>query len=1193
MNSKSSRFIAVVLLIAITSVSASATVIKKIGSSDGGTTKSPGADFLNLSQAFAAINNDIAGTTYTGAIELQIIDNITNNNAAILYSKGGVSSIAKGTSPAWVNYSTAPTVTISAPDIPGGEQATATVTTAGVFTVTNQGSGYTSVPTVTLSGGSGGNANNYATATIANNNWTSVKIYPTVSGKTISYTTGTFYPVECRGGDNLTIDGRLYDSSGTVIGSTPDLTIYSVSMIMAFKEDASNNTLTYCNLKGVNTGSMIALQSASVTGNNYNTISYNNITSSTGVRSNTVINLADAAGVGNNYTTISNNNIYDCIKTSGIYFGKNNTYCTISGNSFYETAAVTQVADTKIINIFDGSNLGLVVENNYIGGSAAQCSGTWTTNTAATGYAFSGIYIRGNADVSKKSVVRGNIIKGFDWNTLNTVGKNWVGIDASVNDGYVDITGNTIGEVVKKSTTDALAINHKGNCMISNNFIYGITSTAAGSIYGLNLNGGGNVDVVNNVISLGGIGTSGTIYAIVDPGSVADGTKNFYHNTVNVWGTTAETGEYYSMAFYNSNNLNTRNLRNNLFVNTRVKGNSATGAHYAYYLAVAANTNLTSNYNDYYVSPTGVLGYFNGAPKTTLADIQTSTGGDVNSVNVNPLFANASGNAAENYVASSLSLAGVNLLAIVPADYNVVTRTTIPTMGAHDYRIWNGTAWNTVPTANYNAKIDGTFSGAGFNCRNLVLNAGKQLSISSGTLAVANNFTIMSDAANGTGTFVNSSNLTIGGTTTVQQYLPTTRNWYISSPVTGAVAPVGYTYYQRDEAGASWTSLPFVSGNTFTPGKGYIALPGTAASTISFTGTLNSGNVTIPLTWSGATSKGFNLIGNPYPSHLTWTQAFVESIISPDGGIAPATLIEPSVYIRANTGGTSNTTGVWSFQTYNATTGLAVPNNSLLADGIIPPMQAFWVRSKQAGNLILTNTLTKSHQTGNPLKVSALKNTDRKLIRLEVSNGTKTDETLLFFDSNAENTYDRYDSPKFGESNTEVQIYTSVGHEKLVMNGLNSIQLDTPIGVGFIPGSATSFSIRANEISNLPSNIKVILRDNVTLTETDITDGSKSYQFGPETNTSDRFSLIFRASGYTMGLDNTKNLNLRVFVNSQNQIIIIATERANYSIYNAMGQLIEYGKVNNEVRKAKLNAGMYIVKVSENGRELKSRIIIK
>ena len=66
------------------------------------------------------------------------------------------------------NYTSAPTVVISAPEHPNGVQATATATISSnavnAITVTNDGQGYRSVPTVSFTGG---NTTVAATATAA------------------------------------------------------------------------------------------------------------------------------------------------------------------------------------------------------------------------------------------------------------------------------------------------------------------------------------------------------------------------------------------------------------------------------------------------------------------------------------------------------------------------------------------------------------------------------------------------------------------------------------------------------------------------------------------------------------------------------------------------------------------------------------------------------------------------------------------------------------------------------------------------------------------------------------------------------------------------------------------------------------------------------------------------------------------
>jgi hypothetical protein len=466
----------------------------------------------------------------------------------------------------------------------------------------------------------------------------------------------------------------------------------------------------------------------------------------------------------------------------------------------------------------------------------------------------------------------------------------------------------------------------------------------------------------------------------------------------------------------------------------------------------------------------------------------------------------------------------------------------------------------------------------------------------------ASTLTLNSNDVDGTSTFIDNGTSTITNAI-ANQYLGTTRNWYISSPVVSTASSTSNiaSYYEYVEAGNNDPSgqptnstvfwKGYTPGATFmTAGKGYIALPNNSLASIQFSGTLNKGNVSIPLTKTG---NGFNLIGNPYPSHLTWTKVFVDAITAPDGGTAPVSLIEPTIWYRTNAGEVNSGVGAdWSFKTINASTGEASPIGTT---NIIPPMQAFWVKAKVAGNLILTSDLTKSHNTSNRLKAPAAKNTDRQRVRLEVSNGTRTDETLIYFDAAASDSYDRFDSPKYSESNSKTQIFTTVGTEKLVINGMNSIVLDTPIPIGLVEGTASSFSIKANELSNIPVGVKVILKDNATLVETDLTDGTAMYSFEPAVVSGSRFSLHFRAPGVATGVNTSSKLNAQVFLNSANQITIVSSEKCNYAIYNVMGQK-QYENMLSSTKTTinrAFGAGIYLVELLVNGQSEIQKVIIR
>ncbi len=826
--------------------------------------------------------------------------------------------------------------------------------------------------------------------------------------------------------------------------------------------------------------------------------------------------------------------------------------------------------------VFDGN--GFSISNLKIGNSTTRstltCAGIFGYVKNATlknlTLVNAQVYVSSSTGIAQNAILVGNanttIIDNCQLSgTVNTVNNNGLQIggaignatDVTLVNSYANITVR--GETTV-STGTAIAVNCGG--------LLGVASTSTLGTSVNNCYSTGSIEAISPMPS----GTGNFVYVGGIVANIAAGTATYPNKTLNCYSactitsTNSGTATNYTGGVVGSNgNYNT--ISNCIALNPSITFTSSSTTKSVNRIAGNNGATSTTLSNNYALESMTITGY------TPTSNITGKDGADLG-VNVPATLLN-------NYLSTQTGVTvGTNIYIYKPW----VTGST-PTYGTgttlNSSNLPACTSCDVFVPAEATLNNDAVKT---FNTVTLAPNA--KLTISS-ALTATSGITLQSDAT-GTATLLGDGALT--GNLIAQQYLAATRNWYISSPVSGAAFPSGYTYYQRNESAANWTTP--IAESTFTKGKGYIALPGSAASTLTFSGSLNTGDVTIPLTWSGTSAKGFNLIGNPYPSHLTWTKVFAESTTTPSGGTAPATLIEPSIYIRSNSGGTSNSTGTWSFHTYNATSGAAVPSHSLLASGIIPPMQAFWVRAKVAGNLVLNSDLTKSHQTSNPLKAPSVKNTNRQLIRLEVSNSTRADETLLLFDANAADGYDSYDSPKFAEANSELQIYSIVGTEKLVMNGMKELPLNQEIALGFVPGNETSFTLKANEITNLPSDVRVILKDYANNgNETDLTDGSTSYQFSNVETTTNRFSLIFRAPSNTTGIDLTENCCSQVFVNAANQITIIAKPNSIYSIYNTVGQLIENGILNSELQyvNCKLQTGIYVVKINNQS----IRIIIK
>jgi len=412
----------------------------------------------------------------------------------------------------------------------------------------------------------------------------------------------------------------------------------------------------------------------------------------------------------------------------------------------------------------------------------------------------------------------------------------------------------------------------------------------------------------------------------------------------------------------------------------------------------------------------------------------------------------------------------------------------------------------------------------------------------------------------------------------VKQYLVSGRNWYLSVPVSGTQSNSvlnGTSAIYWDEPNGNWATA---TGN-LSPTRGYISVATQSTGAISFSGNLNTGTFTVPLTRTpGKTKEGFNLVCNPYPSHLAWTEA-----------TAIAANVMSTIWYRTATYSSELSKYVYSFQTYNAPSGLGVPSD---ATGYIPPMQAFWVRVNPTTDGTETLTFTNEmryDRTSNPLKAPSAKNSQQTMVRLRVANSVGADESVLYFNENALNGYDTYDSPKMMNNNASVpEIYTLAGTEQLVINGMNSLPLNTEIPLGFVTGESNTFSLSATEISNLPSDIRVMLKDGSM--EYDLTDGG-TYSFSsPVTSTSSRFSVIFKSAGTVTGVQNPAidDKNLLVYCNANKHIVVESNAAAVVSVYNAVGQKLFTQNLISD--KTELNStftpGVYMVVVNGVNRKV-------
>lgn len=686
-----------------------------------------GADYTNLRLAFDAINSG----ALTGDIELQIVSSITDNNTAKLYGAGQVGEISVNSGGS--GYAVGDILTFSPPQNPG-TAATArvsVVTSGGIIAsveLTNPGSGYTSVPTIASSTGSGTGA---SLNVLIGGDYTGVSIYPTVSGTVLSGSIQAAI-INLLGADNITIDGRVNKT-----GTTRSLTIQNTnsllgSAVISASNDVKDLDIKYLNIFGSRENRIQLVASTNGLGCERVNIE-SNLISTINRQNDTGRGIAITGNLTNKDIIVKNNEFRDLLATSyyGIRISDANDII-IEGNHFYETVSRSLTANNRfVLQVVKSTTVDIL--NNYIGGSAPLTVGDPWSHTS-TGNNLIAIRIDQGSDIS----IQGNTIDNF--NTTMGNGGSLTAIDVLASSTQVSIGNeipNQIGSLSETPTVTCTNCSINGiytsseSTIIENNTISGLS--AGVNVYGIwRLSGSGNIvgntisnlttsggsviaienrpltgaDVIKNYVYNLSSSASGNIIAgiVAYGGSISNniihiqasgfirvsgisktspGTLNLYYNTIVIDGEVS-SGSMSSHAIFDSRS-DTRNYRNNIFVNNAISSGTATGKHYAIALT---SSPATIDYNNYYASGTGgVLGVFNSVEKATLKEWKASTTLDCFSTSLSPGFPIPTGSLISNFLPTESSLVAQPVETFTTDYLNTTRSGSTPAMGALEYTV--------------------------------------------------------------------------------------------------------------------------------------------------------------------------------------------------------------------------------------------------------------------------------------------------------------------------------------------------------------------------------------------------------------------------------------------------------------------------------------------------------------------------
>lgn len=545
---------------------------------------------------------------------------------------------------------------------------------------------------------------------------------------------------------------------------------------------------------------------------------------------------------------------------------------------------------------------------------------------------------------------------------------------------------------------------------------------------------------------------------------------------------------------------------------------------------------------------------------------------------------------------------------------------------------WNGTSWsNGVPKDNTDVVIAGNYnSTANLSVKNFTINEGYVFTINSnyrltiygnfinnGTIVVNNDAVLIQTSNDSTYSGIGVAIIRKEANLKQKDYN------YWCSPVIGQNlynfsigTPTDYFFRYR-ESNDRFETTGLNSLSIFEPGVGYAIRgknsysPTTPTKEIfTFNGIPNNGRITVTLKKSAGVDKGYNLVGNPYPSNLSF-KAFATSLNK--------NVIFNKQWLWTNLNEVKKQQGSAyagnNYATYVALVGGVGPtyvSNSIEEIALRPKEntkvgQGFIVQAKYDNAVLIFKNDMRSLSASNSVfyNKSEVEGDeedpqeevlDRYWLKF-VNPDSIANNILIAHIAEATNNYDEdYDAVLFTIGNDT--FYSAVGTNKLQIQARALPISDSDvIPLAYKTSKAGNCIIALNDKDGIfkDSNKAIYLKDKVTGTVTNLQEGY--YTFNSEVLTApndSRFEILYTNEVLAAGAVTKEDL----LVYKQNETLVI---KNNFNIskaelYDASGKLMTSLSGNN-TKEIKLSTigfvkGVYILKItSEKGITAKKVIL--
>ncbi|RZJ33192.1 MAG: choice-of-anchor D domain-containing protein, partial [Flavobacterium sp.] len=473
---------------------------------------------------------------------------------------------------------------------------------------------------------------------------------------------------------------------------------------------------------------------------------------------------------------------------------------------------------------------------------------------------------------------------------------------------------------------------------------------------------------------------------------------------------------------------------------------------------------------------------------------------------------------------------------------------------------WNGTAWsNGAPTSSVKAIINGpytTTSGSVDACACQITSVGS-VNINSGQyFDIQDNFDNSGAfTIDSSGSLVQHNNAAVntGNNVTVKRTTAPYRKFdytYWSSPVSNAQIGTTFTGWRTDYAfqfatanfqdlltaatnaapadgfdddGNAWLNV--ATSTVMTPAKGYaimaptnVTFSPTATATVSFSGPVNNGLITIPLAQSqngAAANDDFNLIGNPYPSALSGDAFLTQNTIT-------SNQISGTLYFWTHNQPISNSApgpNQYNFITadyamYTLAGGTASGTGSLPPSGKIASGAGFFVEaSNGASQATFDNTMRdKTFSNSQFFRMSSAQSqpngvTDRVWLNFTHPNGLFSQQLIAYFPNTTLGFDPAYDGQVSVTANS-VSFYSFIGDDNYRIQARPAFDATDIVPLGYKVLAPGHYDIAIAQSEGALADGEVYLEDKLLNVIHNLKDSS--YSFDTEAGTfNTRFQLRY------------------------------------------------------------------------------------